>query len=75
MTEFNLLSSSIDSINDQKIVLKNKADENVENGEKLMGLKHAAEASPLAPKIHFLSQATWLAHFYQHPMYLNVANH
>ena len=36
--EFNLLSSSIDSINDQKIVLKNKADENVENGEKLMGL-------------------------------------
>lgn len=40
MTEFNLLSSSIDSINDQKIVLKNKADENVENGEKLMGLNY-----------------------------------
>lgn len=25
---------------DQKIVLKNKADENLENGEKLMGLNY-----------------------------------
>lgn len=36
-----LLSSNIDSVHglyDQKMVLKSKADENAENGEKLIGL-------------------------------------